>query len=629
MPLAVRATLVTPHVGPTTLRFTRQVPPPEGALIRFFVAGPVTRKDIRFGGRSARELLAAGDWSWCDFPGDEPGADRPVRADGLTVLTCNTSGGPWRPGATVTFDGGPSIPLVPDPIRLSAVTFLGSGDSPYPDRIVVHFQNGGSSPVRPVDVRLWLPADPRVPPHLAAGRSYPLVPFGDPATIPPNDTGGGTAQTGSLPLATAAIEVRYRTGAPEALQSVFAHVRIRRARVDISGGWVGERYLSEERFLKTLKRLHIDTAHIESAPGYTDTELYTRYPLRYFHGYDDLAAFDNDRILSRIHAAEFLGEPQYNGGRPVRPVQEIWQALQRYTPSRIASTITLSDASFWHRYAGISDFPHFDAYRVTAPAADSFRRYPWPGGISIGWGAPLETIGEMTRLLRNLFRPNPIAVWSQGPHDGWDGEGRPRSSPTPDELRSQAWYALAARATSLYWFNLSPQSLVKFRDTLTPLTRIGRELRLIDDLLLQGDAISWDRQGDWEASVVAGPAGALLVALDRCYRPDPQSRTFVFEPPRPLTLRFALPAYARRVADVFRIDADGVHTIAWKRVDGVGVQLTDQGQVVRTYVATGDRGLRARLARRHRALLARERESGFDPADSDADFAALAAIAAR
>ncbi len=84
-------------------------------------------------------------------------------------------------------------------------------------------------------------------------------------------------------------------------------------------------------------------------------------------------------------------------------------------------------------------------------------------------GAPLETIGDMCRSLREISRPMPVAYWSQGPHDGWGGgfnlSGRKRRSPTPDELRAQAMHALATRITSLYWFNLSLKSLAKFPDT--------------------------------------------------------------------------------------------------------------------------------------------------------------------
>jgi len=66
--------------------------------------------------------------------------------------------------------------------------------------------------------------------------------------------------------------------------SLWAHLRIKPERFDISGGWVNDRWnsITNEVFLKTLKRLHVNTAHLQNTRGYTDTDLYTRYPLKYF-----------------------------------------------------------------------------------------------------------------------------------------------------------------------------------------------------------------------------------------------------------------------------------------------------------------------------------------------------------
>lgn len=69
------------------------------------------------------------------------------------------------------------------------------------------------------------------------------------------------------------------------------------------------------------------TAHIGPMGGYTDNaELYAKYPLKYFNRLTPFKQFDRDEVLPRIHAIEFLGEPQYGGGRPVPPM-EVWQAL--------------------------------------------------------------------------------------------------------------------------------------------------------------------------------------------------------------------------------------------------------------------------------------------------------------
>ena len=297
----------------------------------------------------------------------------------------------------------------------------------------------------------------------------------------------------------------------------------------------------------------------------------------------------------------------------------------------LPTSVTHSEVRLWRFYAGISDYPHYDAYRVTAPSPDAWGQYDRWDGQRIRWGAPLETIGEMSRSLRELNRPRPVAYWSQGPHHDWNGYGgRKRGSPTPDELRLQAYHALASRITSLYWFNLSLRSLVTFPDLIEPLTRVGREIRLLEDHYLEGDATSHERvqrsgKPDWDLDVVAGPRGAVLFALDLAYQPDPQERVFKFGPPRPSEFRFPLPAYLRTPAEVFRVDADGItpvdHTVAAGRVT-----IRDQASRVAIYVVAASFGERAKLEARRQQLISTENAVDFDPGNKPEDLASLRAL---
>jgi len=113
----------------------------------------------------------------------------------------------------------------------------------------------------------------------------------------------------------------------------------------------------------------------------------------------------------------------------------------------------------------------------------------------------------------------------------------------------QAYHAISTGITSLYWFNLSLKSLCSWRDTLEELVRIGRELRLIADFLLEGDAYEHkrlvDTNGglDWDINSVCGPRAGLLFSLDLNYRPDLEERIFKFEPPRGAEWTFELPVY--------------------------------------------------------------------------------------
>jgi hypothetical protein len=312
--------------------------------------------------------------------------------------------------------------------------------------------------------------------------------------------------------------------------------------------------------------------------------------------------------------------------------QEVFFRLRRYAPSRVASTATLSDPSTWHEYAGLSDYPHFDAYRVTAPAPDSFREYErWGPENRIGWAAPLETLGAMTRSLRDMTRPAPIAAWTQGPHSGWGGrDGRKRGSPTPLEIRLQAYHVLSSRVTSLYWFNLSLPSLLKYPDTLDELTRIGREIRLLDDLYLEGDAYRYqqvkkDNRPDWDLASIAGPRGALLFAIDLDYHPDPVEKVFQCGPPRPAAFSFALPAYLRPIAALVRVDAEGITPVAFENT-AEGVRFQDRLSEVGIYLATPVAELPAQLEQKRRRLIEQELQYGFDPARADADLQTLRAL---
>lgn len=336
-------------------------------------------------------------------------------------------------------------------------------------------------------------------------------------------------------------------------------------------------------------------------------------------------------MLPRIHAVEFLGEPQYRYSRNGKLPQQVWEAFLPYASSRLATTLTLSESRNWHLYAGVADYAHYDAYRVTAPSPDSWSLYDRWEGRRIRWGAPLETIAEMTRSLRETSRLAPIAYWSQGAHAGWDRYGgRARASPMPDELRLQAYHAPGSRITSLYWFNLSLKSLVKFRDLIDEITRVRREIRLLERFYLEGTAYEYKqvcREGrpDWDLASIAAPDAALLFALDLDYEAEPTEKVFRFGPPRTARFEFDLPPYLRDLKDAFRMDADGAYDAHYERA-GKGVCIEDRVSKVAVCVVTVDAGLRARLEARRMDLLQFEESFGFDPAHDDADFAAVAAF---
>lgn len=653
--LEITGVTVTPHVVAPTMRYAREPDPELGARVQLFVRNTGEQSirldagmPLKLRDRLPEELLAAGEWTWHDFP--SAWSDRPLELSpgAMTVWNFNGRGSPWGVGTASTLAIGAegaflksSLDIAAPTVWISAVTFLAPNDQVVPDHIVIHVANEGNAPIQLAGIQLWLPRSNstwrELHPH---GEVNEFECWPSDGKLPAHDKAIIRANVGKLPLSYAAFEVQIQD-ADGVQSSLWAHLRVKREVFDISGGWVqggkhAPQIMTFEPFLKTLRRMHVNTAHLaDNIPGYSDQtvpgSLYDRYPLKYFNALTPTSRYEADEVLPRVHAVEFLGEPQYGGGRPVPPM-EVWQKLAPYQASKLPTTITHSEERIWRYYAGLSDYPHYDAYRVCAPSPDAWFKYERWGGKKIGWGAPLETIGDMCRSLRELNRPMPTAYWSQGPHHGWGPMwGRKRASPTPDELRLQAYHALASRITSLYWFNLSLPSLVKYRDTLDELARIGREIRTLDQFYLEGDAYRYrrllrDGQPNWDLASIAAPSGALLFALDLDYEPSKTTQVFEFKPPRLATLHYDLPAWCRAPAEVFRVDAEGTHDVAYKVVDG-RIEISDTLHQVGIYVAATKSGQRAALDARRLELVRDEEQLGFDPAQNDEDFELLVGFA--
>lgn len=598
---------VTPHVIAEAMKYRRPRDPDLAAKVQLFVRG--SAMPGRINGRTPADLLAAGDWAWHDFETAVAGT-----SESLSVWTFNGKSSRWGTGQSFEIEGQgigqKSITLQAPVYWMSAVTFLSTTGSVYPDKVVVHFRNESEVPLRISSLRFWLPQNAKSWQTLFAGDEHPTE-----TTIPPNDVGFITLTLDRpLPLTYCALEVESSSG------TMWEHLRINREVFDISGGWVGD-HLTSPEYLKLLSQLHVNAGQIQDVGGYTDNaELYTKHPLKLFNRLMPLEKWDTDEWLPRIHAVEFLGEPQYGGGRPVPP-QEVFEAFLPYRESRLATSVTHSEERIWREYAGLSDFPHYDAYRVVAPAADAWREYDRWGGERISWGAPLESIGDLCRSLRELNRPMPCACWSQGPHHGWGGgfrltAGRSRRSPTVDELRAQALHALSTRITSLYWFNLSLKSLLKYPDTWNEMTRIGREIRMLEPFFLEGNAYDFrrlktpDGQPDWDLASIAAPDGMVFFALDTAYHPDPEERVFVFGEPRSVEFRFRLAPWVRKPADVFRADADGVSEVKW-RIENDEVVIEDLRSRDAIYIAGGLADVRSGIERRRQLAIEHESSNTF------------------
>jgi hypothetical protein len=638
---------VVPHQFSPNLRWRRAPDPELSARVTLFVHNPADKpqsvRSIRWSGKAADALVREGDWSWHD---PECSADFSMPPRSLRVLRWNGRRPSWGVGNQHQLewqDSSDRAEAVPFSIeasqaRIESVVFLNAQGAVYPNRMIATVRNDAPVPIRLVSCRLWLPES-----NDTFQTLYPqairteLRPYPASGTVQPNDMAGIELEYERLPLTYTAIEINVEEVDTHLKKSLWAYLKIRPASFDISGGWIAGnarngQALAQEEYWKTLALMSVNTGQIEEVGGYTDQpELYNRYPIKRFNRLGDRSRYDTDAMLPTIHAVEFLGEPQYGGGRPVPP-QEVFDQLAPYRSWKLPTSVTLSEERTWRYYAGVSDYPHYDAYRVIAPAADAWSNYDRWQGKSIRWGSPLETIGDMTRSLREQSRPATIAYWSQGAHDGWGGMLSPRrGSPTPDELRSQAWHGLGNGIASLYWFNLSVKSLAKYPDLIGPIARVGREIHSLRDLLEQGTCYEYRRvtkEGslDWDLSSIAVRDAALLVVNDLAYEIDDSNRTFRFEP-RAGEFAFRVPGWLEGSLFVFRVDADGSHDVEYElSEDKSAVTVQDTVRVVGIYVLTNDPQYRWRLDARHRDRMSYERSLGFDPVNNTDDLRALKAL---
>lgn len=638
------AITITPHVQSENLRWRRPPNPQRGVRAELFLQNKssaaemltATSGDVRFDGSTPAELTASQQWAWHDTPDVWGETGNTLPPDALTVLRFNTRIDRWGLGTTHQLEmpgaAAQEVSFAKPDAWLSAVTFLREKDVIRPTRMVVHVANQHTEPLRIKSCKLWLPAS-KATRHVfqrsEAVRTMTMFPAD--GVLAPGEKGGFLAQCDPLPLTYGVVEVKITT-AGGAARSLFTHVRIKGEQFDIGGecgsGRLWLRGTPSEPFLKTLKRMHLNTAHIVNVPGYTDNPgLYAQYPLKLFGRLFPPEEYDHEEMLFTIHGVDCVGKPQYGGRRPLEP-QEVWQALLPYQRTCVPTTLTHSEERVWRLYAGLADFPHFDAGRVVAPAADAWTSYDRWGETRIRWGAPLETIGDMTRSLRELNRPAPIACWSQASHDSWNTvTGRVRNAPMPNELRAQAYQALANRVTSLYWFSLNHKSLVKYPDLIAPISRVGREIRLIDQILLEGDAYEYrremvDGQPAWDLNSIAAPTAAVLFANDLTYRVDAERGVFVFPPARQVELTFRLPAWLPTPAEIFRVSAEGIEQPVCE-VRNRQVTIHDSIEVAGIYVVARDEGLRERTRAKLAALVATEQAIGFDPGGNTEDFRRL------
>ena len=308
------------------------------------VTGP-----IRMDERVPKELVDEGTWAWRD-PSWEDGFE--LAPQSLRVLRWNGAKDSWGVNTEHRIDWriGPvasepsntptnSIPFAlrgPD-LWIESIVFHSPKQAPhasYPAQVSITIRNQKSKRLQLKSCRMWLPKD-----NDSFTLLFPRFTFDDIKTwsgdreIAANDLTGFTLEEPSLlPRTYTAIEVELIEEDSSESIRVWGYLKIRPAEFDISGGWISNSVKSKpsmanEDYLKTLSLLRVNTGQIEEAPGYSDNkEFSSKYLFKKFNRLGNRERYDSDEMLPSIHAVEFLGEPQYGGGRPVPPQEEIGRA---------------------------------------------------------------------------------------------------------------------------------------------------------------------------------------------------------------------------------------------------------------------------------------------------------------
>lgn len=546
--LSIVGVATAPHTRDASQPYPQHPPMRPGAWTTVFVRNdsdrPAAAAQLRFNGAGEFPLLVAGEWLWFETPSSRRAREeeRLMPPGALDVWSFNAVGERWAEGAALEVSArdrasnrrATATAAIANPdLRAELMAARDTTGDGRADSVVVHLSNSGTEPIRVRGARVYLPEG-------GDGARRALMPAD--ARIDAARPAGGIAPGGrgvvvlspaeALPRVHGAVEVQWATRSG-AEGSTFAAAKFWPLEVEVGAGWLtipgpdGAAPITRRGFVELLRRLNVTVAMFGEVPGYSGTELEELHRVRMMHRLEDIDRYNDPSQWDRVHGIEWLGEPQYYAVGSGRTPAEVHREKSPYRRSVHPTTLTLSEEAGFAHYAGLVDFIHFDAYRITAPHADdwtAFERFADPRVRR--WASPMESVGAKMRTLQAGNRPLPAAAWSQAANRGWTGYGdRERAAPTADEVRSQAWQALGAGAKSLYWYSLGRDSTEVFADLVPEHQRIGREIAVLGPLLAVADAAWWEQRGPAHAptaqvDALAGPDALVVVAHNLDYAPS-------------------------------------------------------------------------------------------------------------
>lgn len=390
---------------------------------------------------------------------------------------------------------------------------------------------------------------------------------------------------------------------------------------DISVGWAGDD-IEKESYIKAISSMHFNTVIGAYGSSYyhRDEAFRKQYPIKIF-GYvesapvGDKMTVENGVItfydIDDIHAALPFGEPQLSDSEGKHQPMRVYNKLLMYRNSPYPTNITLTHEPAFYRFAGLSDFCHYDAYRVVAPFSDAWFKYTsyvQQKKYAIYWGAPLETTGDYMRSLAAMNRPNPVAAWTQGANT-WDTFPRftkqveYMDSPNPYELRVQAYLNVANGAASLYWFNIDGEDLLCYKESSLEMMHVNREFSVIGDYLAKQIPYWYEREDNIDLNVNIGSDYAVLFATDLNYKISDGQYKYI-DTDEEKTLSFEIPDYLADYTKVVKITKDGVVRCDSTYSDNA-VIVKDKVDMTAVYVLGYD-GLYEKLADKYKSVIEQE-----------------------
>ena len=606
-----------------------------GALIKFFISNrsetDTILPTVRFNGKTGKELLEAGIVSYCNTPeiresNTALSSKIPPSCIDLYVLNVTDSNF-YSKGIRLTIDDrlssksfGQDLKIEEHLLAAERILFTSSDMSKHPDGFRVYLRNKGSEMVTVTGINFFESSgDTRKHWWIEQPEEGDAEWFGRRNVVPAGDFNGAYVKTGKLPFGELLVEINYKKGR-DRYKEIF---NIKPLIIDFSFGmgWAEKDLAGSNAFCRTMSLLHLNTVNGNASGFFSQADKATKYEVKKFARLQDVEVQNRPENLNRIHAAEHFGEPQFSR----RPAQEIYDYYTTYRNSGYPSTLTLSHEPGFNRYAGVVDFPHFDAYRVTAPHADRWGEYKKYGEKNVRWGAPLETIGDYMRTLHRISVPNPVAAWTQGMSNDWShrlrsGGGNPNNL----EMRLQAYEAIANGAISLYWFNMSGKNIINSRQSLAEIQRINRELKIADEYISLSAPYSWEQKfNDADMNVLAGSNYAVLMAMDLNYSVAPENQ-FVSSGRRKIEMEFSIPDYLYDCKTVAKITNDGVLKMKVSTTDGK-INITDNVETTAIYILYNEQesDVYDSLLKRFNKLIESEKALGFNPITNDNDFNTL------